>query len=235
MPSRRRLLASSLALPAALVAWPGAAGANWPVPVLGDPAAPVELREFASLTCPACAQLHAEGLKHVRDTYIATGQAKLVFRDFPLDLRAWLASAVAHCAGPERFFAYLDVLYAEQRRWVSAPSNAAARRRLDASGLPDAWRAAGRTREDVEALRSVAGTVNALVDLAQLGGLPPERTLACLGNFDLLDWILEGYQEGRNVYKVEGTPTLFVDGERFVGVVSHEAIGRVIDAALARR
>ncbi len=202
--------------------------------VLGDPDAPVEIREYSSLTCPHCASWHAEELPGLKANYIDTGKAKLVFRDFPLDLRAWLASAVAHCAGEESFFPFLDMLFTEQTRWAGAPTTRADGQRLEEAGLPDLWRDAGRTPEEVDSLMSVAGTVNALVDLARFGGLAPEDSYQCLADFDLLDWILEAQFEGRERYGVEATPTFIIDGERLEGGRSSEDMGERIDAVLAR-
>lgn len=234
MPTRRHVLAASLSLPVLAGPLTRAAWADWPIKSLGDPGALVEVREFSSLTCPACAQLHADTLPELKAAYVDTGRIHYVYRDFPLDLRAWFASAVAHCAGEELFFPLIDVMFQEQRRWVGAASNAAARSRLEESGLPGLWRDAGRGPQDIDNLMSIAGTVNALTDLAQLAGVPAERTTRCLADFALLDWVLEGYQEGRDVYNVEATPTLIIAGERHVGVQSAAALGRVIDAALAR-
>lgn len=208
---------------------------SFTVKVLGDPDAPVEIREYSSLTCPHCATWHNETLPTLKETYIDSGQVKLVYRDFPLNLQSWLASAVAHCAGDENFFAFLSVLFAEQARWSSAPTNRAARARLEESGLPQLWIDAGRNAEEVESLLSVAGTVNALVDLAQFGGLAPEHTTRCLADFDLLDWILEAQQEGRERFGVQATPTIVVDGRVLEGARSAEAMSREIEAALAAR
>ena len=226
------VLTAGLAAVAPWLPRPAAAQAGFEVKILGDPDAPVEIREYSSLTCPHCASWHMETLPSVKADYIDTGKAKLVYRDFPLELRAWLASAVAHCAGPESFFAFLDVLYDEQERWASAPTDAAARRRLQEGGLPEMWREAGRNDQELESLSSVAGTVNTLIDLAHFGGLPPERTKACLADFDLLDWILAAQQEGQQRYDVSSTPTFVVNGETLVGAQSAEAVARRIEAAL---
>jgi protein-disulfide isomerase len=229
---RQFVLTSGLAaLSPALVA-PAAAQARFQVKVLGDSAAPVEIREYSSLTCPHCRTFHVDTLPSVKADYIDTGKAKLVYRDFPLDLRAWLASAVAHCAGPDRFFTFLNVLYDEQERWATAPTNRAARERLRDGGLVEMWRAAGRNDQEVESLLSVAGTVNTLIDLAQFGGLSAERTKACLADFDLLDWILTAQQEGRERYDISSTPTIVVAGEKLVGAQTPEAMAREIEAAL---
>jgi protein-disulfide isomerase len=229
---RQFVLTSGLAALAPALVAPAAAQERFQVKVLGDPAAPVEIREYSSLTCPHCRTFHIDTLPSVKADYIDTGKAKLVYRDFPLDLRAWLASAVAHCAGPDRFFTFLNVLYDEQERWATAPTNRAARQRLRDGGLVERWRAAGRNDQEVESLLSVAGTVNTLIDLAQFGGLSAERTKACLADFDLLDWILTAQQEGRERYDISSTPTIVVAGDKLVGAQTPEAMAREIEAAL---
>jgi protein-disulfide isomerase len=229
---RQFVLTSGLAALAPALVASAAAQERFQVKVLGDPAAPVEIREYSSLTCPHCRTFHIDTLPSVKADYIDTGKAKLVYRDFPLDLRAWLASAVAHCAGPDRFFTFLNVLYDEQERWATAPTNRAARQRLRDGGLVERWRAAGRNDQEVESLLSVAGTVNTLIDLAQFGGLSAERTKACLADFDLLDWILTAQQEGRERYDISSTPTIVVAGDKLVGAQTPEAMAREIEAAL---
>jgi hypothetical protein len=81
---------------------------------LGDPDAPVTIIEYASLTCPHCAQFHNEVLPDLKERYIETGKVQLIYRDFPLDERALMAAALAHCAGPDRYFGFLDVLFETQ-------------------------------------------------------------------------------------------------------------------------
>jgi protein-disulfide isomerase len=86
--------------------------------VLGDPAAPVTIIEYSSLTCPHCAAFHADTLPALKERFVDTGQAKIVYRDFPLDQNALNAAVIAHCAGPDRYFAFLDALFASQSRWA---------------------------------------------------------------------------------------------------------------------
>lgn len=89
---------------------------------LGDADAPVTIIEYSSLTCPHCAQFHNEVLPDLKERYIATGKARLVYRDFPLDQRALAAAALAHCAGPDRYFGLLEVLFETQETWARAES-----------------------------------------------------------------------------------------------------------------
>ena len=94
--------------------------------VLGDPKAPVTIIEYSSLTCPHCARFHTETLPKIKQTYIDTGKAKLIFRDFPFDQWALRASMLTRCAPPERYFPLLDVLFKSQAQWSTAKDPAAA-------------------------------------------------------------------------------------------------------------
>ncbi len=98
--------------------------------VLGDPEASVTIYEYSSLACPHCATFHSEVLPKVKEKYIDTGKAKLVFRDFPTGgdggSRATIAAMLARCAPPEQYFGFLDVLFRTQANWFSAPDPIAA-------------------------------------------------------------------------------------------------------------
>ncbi|MDA0702571.1 MAG: DsbA family protein [Proteobacteria bacterium] len=98
--------------------------------VLGDPEAPITIYEYASLACPHCATFHSEVLPKVKEKYIDTGKAKLVYRDFPTGgdggSRATIAAMLARCAPPQQYFGFLDVLFRTQASWFSAPDPIAA-------------------------------------------------------------------------------------------------------------
>ena len=86
--------------------------------VLGDPDAPVEIIEFASLTCPHCAAFHADKLPQIKKKYIDTGKAKLIARDFPFDRLGAMGAMMARCANPSRYHQFLDVLFKQQSKWT---------------------------------------------------------------------------------------------------------------------
>ena len=88
--------------------------------ILGDPAAPVTLLDFSSLTCPHCADFHKETLPRLKEKYIDTGKVRLVFRDFPLDRNALHGAMLARCADPKRYYGFLDVLFKSQGQWGRA-------------------------------------------------------------------------------------------------------------------
>lgn len=88
--------------------------------VIGSADAPITIIEYASMTCPHCARFHAETLPALTRDYLDTGKARLVFRDFPLDGLALVAAKLARCAGEERYFAFIDVLFRQQITWARA-------------------------------------------------------------------------------------------------------------------
>ena len=127
--NRRKMLivtaASALVAPAATGFHAGAARAQaqeiFPNDrILGPADAPITIIEYSSLTCPHCATFHAEAWPEIKETWIAEGTARLVFRHFPLDAMALRAAAVADCIEGERFFGFLDLLFKSQKRWAKS-------------------------------------------------------------------------------------------------------------------
>jgi len=86
---------------------------------LGSPTAPVTIIEYASFTCPHCANFHNVNLKDLKARYIDTGKVKLIFRDYPLDGLALRASAVARCAPEPAYFGFVEVLFKSQATWAA--------------------------------------------------------------------------------------------------------------------
>ena len=101
---------------------------------LGDPGAPITIIEYASLTCPHCASFHKDTLPRIKERYIDTGKARLIYRDFPFDQAALLAAALARCAGADRFFRFIDALYGAQANWSRAADPVAALVRIGRLG-----------------------------------------------------------------------------------------------------
>jgi protein-disulfide isomerase len=86
--------------------------------VLGSPNATVTLVEYASLTCPHCAALNNDVMPQIKKDYVETGKMRYVYRDFPLDQLALNASLLARCAGRDRYFGFIDVLFSSQMNWA---------------------------------------------------------------------------------------------------------------------
>ena len=88
--------------------------------IYGDPAAPVTIVEYASLTCSHCATFHTTVLPELKKNYIDTGKVRLVFRDFPLDGLAMAGAMLARCAEGDRGQALINVMFRQQGTWVTS-------------------------------------------------------------------------------------------------------------------
>lgn len=87
---------------------------------LGNPDAPVTVIEYASYTCPHCASFHAGTFKELKADYIDTGKINFIYREVYFDRYGLWASAIARCAGPEKFFGISDLIYKGQSSWTRA-------------------------------------------------------------------------------------------------------------------
>ena len=108
--------------------------------VMGLASAPVTVIEYASLTCPHCANFHASAFPDLKASYIDKGLVRYIYRDFPLDRLALQGSMIARCAGPERYFSFLDAFFKQQRSWALADqsqANAAMKRLAKIGGMPE--------------------------------------------------------------------------------------------------
>jgi protein-disulfide isomerase len=75
---------------------------------------------YSSLGCSHCADFHTQSLPALKSQYLDKGVATFVYRDFYLDPTSLRGAMVARCAGDERYFAVLDVIYRSQQTWGRA-------------------------------------------------------------------------------------------------------------------
>lgn len=109
--------------PVAAASAPSKAGLETAQPgdhVLGDANAPITVIEYASLTCSHCAHFHTQVLPEIKKKWIDTGKVKLVYRDFPLDQVAAKAAQIAECAGNDKYFGVIDIIFRGQSQWATA-------------------------------------------------------------------------------------------------------------------
>lgn len=130
---------------------------------VGDENAPVTIIEYASMTCPHCASFHLQTYPKLKEQYLDTGKAKLLFREFPFDDRALAAFMLARCAADDKYFPMIDVLFEQQAVW--AQSNQPAQELFKIARL------AGFTQETFNAClqnKDVAAGIHAVKDRAAL-------------------------------------------------------------------
>lgn len=96
--------------------------------------APVTVIEYASMTCPSCAQFHLTVLPEFKEKYVDTGKVRMIFREFPLDGLALRASMLARCGGEAQVHGYLNVLFAQQHGWATSQDPLASLARIARMG-----------------------------------------------------------------------------------------------------
>jgi protein-disulfide isomerase len=80
--------------------------------------AAVTIIEYASMTCPHCADFHKDIYPTIKKNYIDTGKVRMIFREFPLDQLSAAASMLARCVDRSRYFPFISVLFTQQSEWV---------------------------------------------------------------------------------------------------------------------
>ena len=70
--------------------------------IIGKDDAPYTIVEYASMTCPHCAEFQTDVFPKIKATYIDSGKVRYMLREFPLDNLAAAAFMLARCAGNDR-------------------------------------------------------------------------------------------------------------------------------------
>jgi protein-disulfide isomerase len=156
----------------------------------GDPKAPVTIIEYASMTCPHCAHFHETVYPELKKKYIDTGKVRFIFREFPLDPIAAGASALARCAGKDKFFPLVETFFAQQRDWA------------------------------------VQRPVEPMFAIAKQAGFSRQRFEECLNDQRVLQAIEETRTRAAQRFQVQSTPTFFINGKLFRGVMTGEELDK---------
>lgn len=85
--------------------------------VLGNRQSPAVLIEYASPTCPHCAEFNDEVLPSLKREYIDTGKILYVLRAYMRSPADGAAEKLARCVPENRYFDAMDVLFRNQAIW----------------------------------------------------------------------------------------------------------------------
>lgn len=92
--------------------------------------APVTIVEYASMTCPHCRSFHMSVWPELKARYVDNGKLRFIIREFPFDPRASGAFMLARCAGQDKWYATVDLLFRAQDNWARAADATAAFKQL---------------------------------------------------------------------------------------------------------
>jgi protein-disulfide isomerase len=166
---------------------------------MGNPAAPVKLVEYLSLTCPHCADFTRDGAPRLIQNYVRTGRVSLEYRNFVLNELDLTASMLSRCATPQNYFALNHAILADQAQWVSRLNQISPAQRQELGGLPQ-----------LQQIRRVS-TLVGLDAIAARHGVPAARAQACLSSQAGLDRLVAMVRAG-SAAGVQGTPTFAING-----------------------
>jgi protein-disulfide isomerase len=86
--------------------------------VQGNADAAITVIEYASLTCTHCARFAVNVYPALKSRYVDTGKVRYIMREAPTDSLALAAAALTRCAGDDKYFALVDVLFRTQAEWA---------------------------------------------------------------------------------------------------------------------
>jgi protein-disulfide isomerase len=129
--------------------------------VQGDANAPVVMIEYASMTCGHCAAFHNTVYPELKKRYIDTGRMRYILREFPLDPLAAGAFMLARCAGDERHYGVVDVLFNQFDTWT--------RSRNPVEALFAIAQQVGFTRESYETCLKDQALLDKITEVRQRG------------------------------------------------------------------
>lgn len=130
--------------------------------VKGSPDAPVTVVEYASFTCPHCRTFHMQTFPQIRENFIETGKVKFILREVYFDRFGLWAGMIARCAGPERYFGVVDMIFEKQAEWLSGGDPSVIVENLKSLG-----RRAGLTNAEMDACLQDEDFAKALVEAYQ--------------------------------------------------------------------
>lgn len=91
---------------------------------IGQADAKVQIKEYASFTCPHCAAFHDTVYPQLKADYIDTGKVRLEYREVYFDRYGLWAGMMARCGGEMRYIGITDTLYSTQREWAASDNPA---------------------------------------------------------------------------------------------------------------
>ena len=176
-------------------------------PVRGSDGAKVTIVNFDDLECPYCARMHKELFPETLDHY--KGLVKIVYKDDPLvDIHPWAmhASVDANCLADQNgnaYWSYVDYVHSH------------------GDEISGADRDPAKANVALDRIAREQGAKEK-IDAAALD--------ACLKKQDN-GAVLASMKEADGL-NIDGTPTLFINGERISGALPIEQVWTVIDRAL---
>lgn len=186
---------------------------------MGNPDAPIKVIEFASLTCPHCAEFEEKGFPRLRDDYVAKGTVSLEFRNFVRDPYDTTMAMLVRCGSPDSFFALTEQVFANQAAIFEQLKPVGPE--LQAANLPPAQ------------IFKAIGERGGLNDFFAARGIAKDQAAQCLAKAETASKLADDTAKAGETYNLTGTPSFIVNG-RNAEVASWDALEPILQQAGAR-
>jgi protein-disulfide isomerase len=176
-------------------------------PIRGNPSAKVTIINFDDLECPYCARMHQELFPATMARY--GDKVRFIYKDDPIpELHPWAmhASVDANCLAAQNgtvYWNYVDYVHGHGSEI---------------------------TGDDRDVNKSFAALDRIAREEATMGKLDENRLSACIAKQD--DTQVRASAKEAESLGLEGTPELYVNGERVNGAVPQNELWAAIDRAL---
>ncbi len=169
---------------------------------MGNPEAPIKIVEFASLTCPHCAEFAQTSGAELRDTFVASGRVSFELRNFVRDAIDLTAAQLTRCGTPESYFALTEQAFANQPSMMQALQQAGEAAFNQAMSQPDSRRGV--------AIAQMAG----LMDFFAARGISKEQAAVCLADGKAMEALAKATQDQSKEFDITGTPSFLINGAK---------------------
>jgi protein-disulfide isomerase len=173
---------------------------------LGNPAAKVQVVEYASLGCPICAQWTNTNWDTFKTKFIDSGKIHYTLREYVLTGDGPVATAgflLAHCAGKDKYFQVVESVFRQEAPLLETDRNTEKR--------------------------------DALVKVAQSAGLTEQQFDACVSNEQAILKLNDQAQKYATDDKINSTPTFVINGKPIVTGDEAEIEKGIADAQAAAK
>jgi protein-disulfide isomerase len=154
----------------------------------GNPKSGVTVIEYASPTCPVCANFMMNLYPRLKSDYIDKGRIFYVYRTFLRNPDDASAEKLARCLPKDKYMAFTDLLFRSQQKWDYE------------YGVP-----------------SPDGVHAALLELVATMGMSQTDADRCLAATKEEDAISKVGEDGVAKYNISATPTLVINGKAEAG------------------
>ncbi len=203
-------------LGAAVLSLAAAPAQNWnavvartaaPGHLLGNPAAPVKLVEYASYTCPHCAEFQVQGEAPLRLKYIRSGKVSLEVRPLLRDPVDATVALLAFCGPKDKFPINHSMFMRSQLQWIRPMVTST-----------EAQRVRWSTGSRVQRARAIAADFH-FYEMMATRGYDRVAVDRCLADDALADRMAKATDAAVNS-GVDHTPTFLINGQQLLGTAS---------------